>query len=392
MEDLDDILGSKGQDPPKSPSFSSTKAGMFSNRTERSIFNMQKAIDGMDAGSISSENEVTSLKKNGSKNSSDGGLLAATQKELDGLTSNQTQTTTPGPSPSLEDPQEQNLNSIVAGLQRFEESSTRPRSTDPTRRHHIGPASSNVSRGSTFESCSTVQEQDTFWSGNTFSDVGTTFSREDTLSPGGSSVSNNESFSRNDTLSPRDTLSLSGTSVSRSGTLSPTSAGPSIAVSISCSGTAFSNNENLSHRNTLSPASISVSHGGAMSPSSHTNDVISTSSTVSCIHTMSPAAADTSNQSWATSSERVEMQANGESEEHQVPHGGRLWQLANEEARKRKDQPISPEASRFAESLMSRTRSRADTDAVLIAPSISVDPGKIFQNGMLECVYSIVLF
>jgi hypothetical protein len=59
----------------------------------------------------------------------------------------------------------------------------------------------------------------------------------------------------------------------------------------------------------------------------------------------------------------------------EASQGGRLWEMATQEANKSQDRPMSPEASRFAESLMARTRSRADPDAV-VSNSTSLERGK----------------
>ncbi|KAG7367924.1 hypothetical protein IV203_030667 [Nitzschia inconspicua] len=45
--------------------------------------------------------------------------------------------------------------------------------------------------------------------------------------------------------------------------------------------------------------------------------------------------------------------------------GGRLWRMAEVEARNNSDRPVSPQARKFAESIMARTRSRADPDALV---------------------------
>jgi hypothetical protein len=45
-------------------------------------------------------------------------------------------------------------------------------------------------------------------------------------------------------------------------------------------------------------------------------------------------------------------------------HGGRLWEMAEIEAKNSIDKPLSPKAQKFAETIMARTRSRADPDAV----------------------------
>ena len=57
--------------------------------------------------------------------------------------------------------------------------------------------------------------------------------------------------------------------------------------------------------------------------------------------------------------------------------GGRLWQLANQVAAKKTIVIPSAESARFAESLMARTRSRADPDAI-INNSTSLDRGRCF--------------
>ena len=56
---------------------------------------------------------------------------------------------------------------------------------------------------------------------------------------------------------------------------------------------------------------------------------------------------------------------------------GRYWDMGTEETERKKNQPSTPEASKFAQSLMSKTRSRAEPDAVM-APSSNVDAG---ENG-----------
>ncbi|KAL3917063.1 MAG: hypothetical protein SGILL_004887 [Bacillariaceae sp.] len=45
--------------------------------------------------------------------------------------------------------------------------------------------------------------------------------------------------------------------------------------------------------------------------------------------------------------------------------GGRMWERAQIEAKNSMDQPLNPKAQKFAETIMARTRSRADPDAVV---------------------------
>ena len=45
--------------------------------------------------------------------------------------------------------------------------------------------------------------------------------------------------------------------------------------------------------------------------------------------------------------------------------GGRMWQAAHVQASRNKDRPLSPRAKKFAETILARTRSRADPDALL---------------------------
>jgi hypothetical protein len=81
-----------------------------------------------------------------------------------------------------------------------------------------------------------------------------------------------------------------------------------------------------------------------------------------------------------------------ESEEPRLSHrqaagqsgGGRLWELANKEAARSKsrDGPLTPEASKFAESLMARTRSRAEPDAVVSSSGSHDYQGKIQGPGL----------
>jgi hypothetical protein len=65
--------------------------------------------------------------------------------------------------------------------------------------------------------------------------------------------------------------------------------------------------------------------------------------------------------------------------------GSRLWELANKEAARSKsrDGPLTPEASKFAESLMARTRSRAEPDAVVSSSGSHDYQGKIQGPGLL---------
>jgi len=54
-----------------------------------------------------------------------------------------------------------------------------------------------------------------------------------------------------------------------------------------------------------------------------------------------------------------------ESDPGDVSAGGRLWQEAQLQADRTKGRPLSPRAKKFADSIMARTRSRADPDALL---------------------------
>ena len=82
-----------------------------------------------------------------------------------------------------------------------------------------------------------------------------------------------------------------------------------------------------------------------------------------------------------STSSRNDAVSDSETEgEESVQQGGRLWQAAHKEAEQMAHRPSSPEASRFAESLMARTRSRATPDAVL-------SPSSTHDRGMGFCVY-----
>lgn len=54
-----------------------------------------------------------------------------------------------------------------------------------------------------------------------------------------------------------------------------------------------------------------------------------------------------------------------ESGDFDCSEGGRMWREAQLQAANSKDKPLSPRAKKFAESIMARTRSRADPDALL---------------------------
>jgi hypothetical protein len=60
-----------------------------------------------------------------------------------------------------------------------------------------------------------------------------------------------------------------------------------------------------------------------------------------------------------------------ESFDNEPIEGGRLWEAAQLEATKMEARPTTSESSRFAESIMARTRSRADPNAVMTgSPSL----------------------
>ena len=58
-------------------------------------------------------------------------------------------------------------------------------------------------------------------------------------------------------------------------------------------------------------------------------------------------------------------QTSAQESEDDVGGGGRLWQKAEIHAQRSKDQPMTPRTQKFAESIMARTRSRADPDALV---------------------------
>jgi hypothetical protein len=540
MDDLDDILGSKGQEPPHSPSYSGlpvvsakAKVNVNANATTRTgttemeteSIATDKAVKRttemlMDTASIATDKAVKSPKNKNKKNPEVApDLLAATQKEIEALTlsnSNQKpapmdiQTTTSTTS-TLGELQQQNLDSIVAGLHRFEKNMTKPQPkgpepAEPSPRQFIGPAGSSVSEGTSFESATSFPERGSFWGSSradSMSNAETTFSRGDTLSPGSTTVSRSGTLSpgatsHSDTLSPRSQsqgvlshaglsvvtsvsnsdMSATTTSVSHNGTFTPTSVsrngtngtlspgGPSVATSVSNSSmslggtttTSVSHNDTFtptSRDGTLSPGGTTFSRGDTFSPTSvsrnGTNGTLSpggpsvatsvsnssmslggtTTTSVSHNDTFTPTSRDGTlspggttfsrgdtfsptsvsrngtdgtdgtfspggpSVATYTASPRQSSQRGGEStpsriseeehdEQHQQPGGGRLWELANQEAEKMKGRPISPEATRFAESLMVRTRSRADPDAVLVAPSASVDPDSESRPNMIR--------
>jgi hypothetical protein len=77
-----------------------------------------------------------------------------------------------------------------------------------------------------------------------------------------------------------------------------------------------------------------------------------------------------------------------ESFDNEPMQGGRLWEAAQLEATIIEARPTSPEASRFAESIMARTRSRADPNAV-VSNSASLDrAGTLAMNVTPSRIYN----
>jgi hypothetical protein len=254
-----------------------------------------------------------------------------------------------------------------------------------SRRDALSPDGTSFSRGDA--GGSSISQRDTlspdgtsFSRGDTLSPGGTSFSRGDTLSPGGTS------FSRGDTggssISQGDTLSPGGTSISQSDT-------PNYMFGIgplSTAGDTFSPREALSQGgdiyasrgDAVSPGGTSVSGGDTFMSArdtyalpGDTSNPSLRSDSISQTETEQTSTERTSTERTATERtfstryprSRPSVISQSETEDSQ---GGRLWEKASQETEQSKNnRSLSPEASRFAESLMARTRSRAEPDAIL---------------------------
>jgi hypothetical protein len=440
-EDLDDILGENGRPagptPPNQPegtmsSPTSDMAGIYSLRSERSESSLRTNRTEPSNRSERSEplaavSEAAS-EDSEAKRTADPLLLAATQKELEALTSLTSLTsikeTAPTPSqapePSLAELQSKKsepntgstvnpLDRIVASLEKYDAQQTRPNQGPvigtPHTRAFIGLANSDQS--TTFDSPGSFQtsasgspvsavsrESDqggtSFWSnsaGESESNVGTfigdTFSRTGTTvasptgtwmatSPAGTSVGSPTGTSVAGTETSHPTYASEGsegseTEVSLVDTLSPGGTSTSASVTqhtLSIAGTDTFHTRSTYQSHILSMQETPMSRGESLSD----RESISQSTTDK-----------TETEGTRTDGSGIHSATSAESDVSEETRGGRLWELANKEAEKHSTMPLSPESSRFAESLMARTRSRADPDA-LVNGSASVDRGELISN------------
>eukprot|EP00339_Tiarina_fusa_P025758 CAMPEP_0117072254 /NCGR_PEP_ID=MMETSP0472-20121206/50855_1 /TAXON_ID=693140 ORGANISM="Tiarina fusus, Strain LIS" /NCGR_SAMPLE_ID=MMETSP0472 /ASSEMBLY_ACC=CAM_ASM_000603 /LENGTH=1085 /DNA_ID=CAMNT_0004796281 /DNA_START=84 /DNA_END=3341 /DNA_ORIENTATION=+ len=420
-EDLDDILGQKGKPILSTPrnkaessmlSPNSDMAGIFSLRSERTEASVRgsrtEASNRTDRSEPLPALSEAPSQDSDAKRAADPVLLAASQRELEALTGTQETASvfTHASEPSLAELQSQKtskranatsnpLDRIVASLETYGAQQTRPHPlATPKKRAFIGPARSDDR--TTFDSPASFQ---TSASGTPVSAVsresdqgGTSFwsnSAGESETQGGTSIG--ESFSRTGT----SLASPAGTSIASPANTSVASPAGTSTAGSEVSRASYASDESetdVSRVDTLSPSATSVSQSvahrtfsTAATDTFHTRgtyqsnalsmqeSAMSRGDSLSDRTSISQSATDqTETERTRTDVSGVQSATSAESDVSEESRGGRLWELANKEAERQVTKPLSPESSRFAESLMARTRSRADPDA-LVNSSASID-------------------
>lgn len=231
---------------------------------------------------------------------------------------------------------------------------------------------------------------------DTYSQGIDTFSRGDTLSPStraSSTFSPGESICGSETLSPGESNRLrqlqdrfGATDVSsRGGTFSP-------SESSSRSGTytpteskvgTFSHTERSSRVGTMSPSESSHGTSTHFTYGSEADVTRTTASNLSQATSgespgtkpegtrsrISTAASGANSLGIVSVEPSVRSGGQGAENNGADGIGGRMWRRAEFQAQKTGDKPLTPQSPKFAESIMARTRSRADPDAVVDTPS-----------------------
>lgn len=170
------------------------------------------------------------------------------------------------------------------------------------------------------------------------------------------------SSSQRGSFSPRDPSIQSGTSVSsREESSNPTNVFSDTTYTSCTEYISDASRSRIHPLSTEGSSYTSPTKHNQFSPTEHTTSTYGFSSTSTKAVQASP-----TKHSRFSRTERTDCTSNAIcSIDESFSEGGRMWREAQIQAANSKDKPLSPRAKKFAESIMARTRSRADPDSLL---------------------------